>query len=509
MSDDATPDDYGPPPRPAHRLWIGRFLVGALLVVAVLLATAALLDTQMGHRFVADRIAAQRPANGLRYSVGRIEGSLYGKARLIDVRLRDPDGLVLQVPRAELDWRPFALIAERLDIRSLVIPQATLHKLPRTLDTGRRGPILPRIDIAIGELRIDRLDIAPAVTGVARSGSVNGSATIRSGRAMVRLDAVVQGSDRLRLILDAEPDRNRFDVDLSARGTSQGVLARLTGIARPLAAEVQGTGDWRQWRGTARMDAGNARIVDLALANDAGRYALSGSLAPASLVGGKLQRLSAPRILVNGAATLERRRIDGSLSLRSPAISLEATGEIDLAASRFRNVRIAGRLLRPPALFPNMTGRDIQLRAIVDGAFASAAVDYRLTAAQVQFDATGFETVRAAGRLRLSDPPVIVPVDLTAARVTGVGDVAGGILRNLRVTGPLRVTARELTGDGLVLRSDQLNGRITLFLDLRTGRYEVGLSGGLRRYLIPGIGLVDVESRLTVVPGPGGVGTRV
>lgn len=510
MSEATAPEDIPPPPpRRVHRLWIGRFLVAALLIFGVLVAAAALFDTQVGHRFVADQIAKQRPKNGLRYSVGRIEGSLYGKATLIDVRVRDPKGLVFQAPRAELDWRPLAGIANLLDIRRLVIPRATLAKLPQTLKTGRTGPILPGFDIRVGELRVDRLDIAPAVTGVARTGAVRGRADIRSGRALVDLAAVVQGSDRLRLRLDAEPDRDRFDFDVSARGSAGGVLAKLTGIARPLAAEVHGDGSWQRWRGTAVAEAGTARIVDLRLANDAGRYALAGSLAPASLVSGKLQRLSTPRIAVRGDATLADRRLDGSLSLRSPALVLDATGEVDLAEARYRNVRIAGRLLRPPALFPNMTGRDIQLRAIVDGAFATAGIDYRLTANQVQFDDTGFEVVRAAGQLRLSDPPVIVPVDLTAARVTGVGDVAGGILRNLRVTGPLRVTTRELTGDGLRLTSDKLNGRITLFLDLRTGRYEVGLTGGLRRYLIPGIGLVDVESRLTVMPGPGGRGTRV
>ncbi len=484
-------------------------LVLALLVVAVLIAAAALLDTQVGHRFVADQIAKQRPSNGLRYAVGRIDGSLYGKAVLIDVRVSDPKGLVFQAPRAELDWRPFAWVGNVLNIRSLVIPQATLLKLPETIRSGRKAPILPSFDISIGELRIDRLTLTPAVTGVARTGSLKGRADIRSGRADIDLSAVVQGSDTVRLRLDAEPGRNRFDFDLSARGTARGVLAKLTGIARPLAAEVHGDGDWSTWRGTATADAGDARIVDLRLANDAGRYALAGSLAPASITGGKVQRLTSPRVLVDGAATLANRRLDGKLSLRSPALAVDTTGEIDLAVSAFRNVRIAARLLRPPALFPNMTGRNVQLRAILDGAFASAGIDYRLTADQVQFDDTGFEVVRAAGRLRLSDPPVIVPIDLTAARVTGVGDVAGGILRNLRVTGPLRVTARELTGDALRLSSDKLSGRISLFLDLKTGRYEVGLTGGLQRYLIPGIGLVDVQSRLSVVPGPGGKGTRV
>lgn len=499
-----------PAARPiARRLWIGRILVLALLVTAIVIAAAALLDTRAGHRFVADQIAKQRPSTGLRFSVGRIDGSLYGKATLIDLAVRDPKGLVFQAPRAELDWRPFAWIGNVLRIRSLVIPRATLAKLPETVRTGRKAPILPAFDIAIGELRIDRIDVAPAVTGIARTGSLRGNADIRSGRARIDLAAVVQGSDRLRLRLDAVPEGNRFDADLSARGAPRGVLARLTGIARPLAAEVHGDGDWRVWRGTAIADAGPARIIDLKLANTAGRYALAGAIAPASLVRGKLQRLSAPRILLNGAATLANRRLDGNLSLRSPSLAIETTGEIDLGTSAYRNVRVAARLLRPPALFPNMTGRNIQLRAIVDGAFATAGVDYRLTADQVQFDNTGFEIVRAAGRLRLSPSPVIVPVDLTAARVTGVGDVAGGILRNLRVTGPLRVTAREVTGDGLRLSSDKLNGRITVFLDLRSGRFEVGLTGGLRRYLIPGIGLVDVQSSLTVVPGPDGRGTRV
>ena len=45
-----------------------------------------------------------------------------------------------------------------------------------------------------------------------------------------------------------------------------------------------------------------ARVIDLALGNRAGAYTLSGTLAPASLTRGRVQRLTTPRILVNGAA---------------------------------------------------------------------------------------------------------------------------------------------------------------------------------------------------------------
>jgi len=497
-------DTPAPPPdaldqlearRPPKRWW--RRLLGALITLILLVvAAAALLDTGIGHRFVADRIAALRPANGLRFSVGRIEGSLYGRAVLIDVRVRDSHGLILAVPRAYLAWRPLAWLDNRLDIDSLRIPRARLARLPQLTPTGRHGPILPGFDIRVGRLDVDRLVVAKAVTGVARYGALHGRADVRSGRAIVDLGAVIEGSDRLALKLDAEPDRDRFDVDVHARGAAKGVLAHLSGLPGPLSLDVSGDGRWTAWRGSARATAGTAQIVDLALANRSGRYTLSGVVAPSAVAHGKLQRLTAPRVLVNGAATLARRKLDGTLSLRSPSLTAEATGALDLAAGAYRDVRIKARLLRPPALFPNMTGRNVELRAILDGAYATASFDYRLAADRVAFDDTGFEQVRAAGRGHFSRAPVIVPITLTAARVTGVGDVAGGILRNLKVAGRLQVTARALVGKGLAVTSDKLNGKLDLVVDLRTGHYQVGLSGGMRWYLIPGLGVVDVMTKL-------------
>ncbi|SEJ32355.1 autotransporter secretion inner membrane protein TamB [Sphingomonas sp. OV641] len=490
------------------RWW--RWIAGGLVaLMAVLAATLWIIDTDIGHRWVAQRINSARPDNGLRFTVGRIDGSLYGAAVLRDVRVHDPEGLVFAAPRAELDWRPFAWLSDRLDIRSLRIPVAMLAKLPRTRPTGRASPILPDFDIIIGRLAVERLAVAPAVTGVMRNGRLTGRADIRDGRALVAIDAMVEGSDALRLMIDAAPDRNRFDMDIRARGAANGVLARVSGIRRALAVDVSGEGHWAAWQGRAIASAAGARVADLELGNRAGTYTLTGNLAPTSLTRGKLQRLTAPRVLVNGSATLANRRLDGTLSLRSRALVAQASGTADLAGNAWRNLRIQARLLRPAALFPNMTGRDVKLRAVLDGPFATAAFDYRITAPRFAFDNTGFEGARVAGKGRLSRSPVLLPARFTAQRVTGVGDVAGGILRNLSVDGILRVTATTVTGDDLRLRSDKLSGRISLVLDLRTGQYQVGLNGALGRYLIPGLGVVDVNSRLRVVPGPGGRGTRV
>ncbi|KQS47152.1 MULTISPECIES: translocation/assembly module TamB domain-containing protein [unclassified Sphingomonas] len=480
------------------------------MALLVIVGTALLIvDTGIGHRFVADRIAAIRTANGLRFTVGRIEGSLYGDTRLIDLRVYDLEGLVFQAPNVELDWSPFDWFSNRLEIQRLIVDRAILTHTPRTRPSRTRGPILPDFDIHIGKLSVGRLTLAKRVLGTQRIGTLEGRADIRSGRALVDLRARVAGSDDLKLRIDAEPARDRFDLDVAAKGAAGGVLARMVKAKGPVALAVTGDGSWAKWNGRANGIVGTTRVVDLALAQVAGRYTLSGTLAPSSLLKGRLQRLTAPRILVNGSAGFANRRLDGQLSLRTPALAVDTTGVIDLAANAYRDVRIKARLLRPPALFDNMTGNMVELRAILDGPFATAAFDYRLDASRFAFDQTGFENAHAAGKGRLSAAPVTVPIRFTAARVTGVGTVAGGILRNLSVDGLLRVTPTLLTGDALKLRSDKLTGSINLAVDLRNGQFEVGINGGLGRYLISGLGIVDVKSTLRVVPGPNRHGTRV
>jgi len=490
------------------RIW--RWVAGSVIAALAIVAAALLIvDTQIGHRWVVDRINAIRTANGLRFTVGRIDGSLYGRARLIDVRVYDPQGLVFAAPNATLDWAPYRWFVGKLDISELHVPVATLAKWPRTRPTGRQGPLLPDFDIRIGRLAVDRLIVARAVTGVVRYGRIAGRADIRDGRALVDLAAVVEGSDRLRMTIDAAPDADRFDIDVRAQGIAGGVLARTAGLNQALSLAIGGDGSWAKWAGTARGSVGGVPIADIALGNRSGAYTLTGTLSPSTITRGKLQTLTAPRVLVNGAATFADRRLDGTLSLRSAALAVDATGGLDLAASAYRNLRIKARLLRPAALFRNMTGQGVELRAILDGAFRTAAFDYRITAPRFAFDQTGFETARAAGKGRLSASPVSVPIRFTAARVTGVGDVAGGILRNLSVEGVLRVTSKLVTGDDLRLQSDKLTGRINLLLDLPTGEYAIGINGALGRYLIPGLGVVDVTSTLRVVPGRNRKGTRV
>jgi translocation and assembly module TamB len=503
-----------PPRRRLRGDWPRRLLneLFALFVALLLLIAGALvlLDTAPGHRFIVDRIAGFETASGLKIRIGRIDGSVFGKSQLRNVAVSDSEGVFLTSPNIQLDWSPGAWLYNALHIDSLTADRVALVRLPKLKPSARKGPILPGFDIHIGALAVRRLDIGPAVSGQPRSGRLWGKADVRSGRALVELRAALNnGGDRIALHLDAEPDRNRFDVDARVVSPANGLVPALAGTKRAVNLTISGEGSWTRWRGTAALDLSGRPTARLALGVDGGRYRLQGQWRPAPFLKGKLKRLTSPTVTVRGGATLEERVLDGQLTLASPALRAVAKGALDLAGNRYRDLRLGIDLLKPPALFPNMTGRNVRMVWTLDGPFATANYSYRLTSPGVKFDNTGFVDVRAEGRGRLSRWPMRVPLRLQARAITGVGDVAGAMLANPRIEGWLTITPKLVRGEGLRLTSAKWNGKLSLMIDLVTGRFEVLLSGSMQRYLIPGLGIVDVITDLKVVPGPNGKGSHV
>src|SRR5574339_33364 len=90
--------------------WAKRLAVELAVLLLVLMALAVggliLLDTAPGHRFIVDRLAKVETATGLKIRVGRIEGAIYGVARLKGVAVSDPRGVFLTSPEITVDWSP-------------------------------------------------------------------------------------------------------------------------------------------------------------------------------------------------------------------------------------------------------------------------------------------------------------------------------------------------------------------------------------------------------------------
>ncbi|HEX8937577.1 MAG TPA: translocation/assembly module TamB domain-containing protein [Sphingomicrobium sp.] len=481
--------------------------VGLLLLVAGLLV---LLDSAPGHRFIIDQLSRFETASGLRIRIGRIDGSIFGKSQLRNVTVYDSRGAFLVSPNIKLDWTPGAWLYNKLYIDSLTAERVTLIRLPKLKPSIKKGPILPGFDIHIGELRIYRLDIGPAVGGSARSGSVHGKADVRSGRALVELAAAVNnGGDRIAFHLDAEPDGNKFDVFARIIAPADGLVPAMIGAKRSVKLSITGKGSWTRWRGAAALDLSGRPAARLALGVDSGRYRLQGQWAAAQFLSGKFQRLTMPLVTIRGEARLKDRQLDGQLSAASPQLRAIAKGTLDLAQNRYRELRLGIDLLKPPALFTNMTGKSVRMVWTLDGPFASADYSYRLSSDFVQFDNNGFIGLHAEGRGRFSPWPMRVPIRLAAKAITGIGDVAGAMLANPQIEGWLSVTPRLVQGQDLRLTSAKWNGKLSLLIDLVTGRFDVTLSGAMQRYLIPGLGIVDIVTDLHVEPGANNHGSHV
>lgn len=491
--------------------WTGFGLLGILLLIGAFLVW---LNTDPGRRFVVRQINNFEAASGLQVHVDRIGGSVFGDLTLYGLTVSDPKGVFFRAPEAEVEYRPFAYFRNHIDIRSLTMAQARLHRLPELRPGDPNAPLLPDIDIDVGRLRIERLLVDPAVSGHRHLIGLDSRIRIADGRAELGLNARslrapgFVGGDRLVLRLDAVPEANQLDIGLRAEGPADGFIAGLIGVDRPVAAHVEGRGDWDRWQGRARAALGGQGLADLAIGARNGTFTVQGPVRLGLVVQGPMARLLEPLVQVNLTSTFENRRADMRLRLGSRAMAVTADGIVDLGQSRFEGLEVAARVSRPGALAPNLSGRDLQVALILDGPFATPGIAYDLRARSLTFGTTTVEGLRAVGRARVRTEDIIVPVSARATRILGFDAVAGGTLTNVRLDGELGVTGARIVSDDLRLRSDRVDALLAIALDFNSGRYLAGLQGRVNNYLVQSVGLFDLDLDLDMTSQRGGFGLR-
>ncbi|WP_267382148.1 MULTISPECIES: translocation/assembly module TamB domain-containing protein [unclassified Sphingomonas] len=493
--------------------WLAFALIGlVVLVLAIVLG----INTDPGRRFVADKLGGYTTASGLNIKVGRIDGSLYGHMILSDVRVADPTGVFLTAPRLDVDWRPFAYAQNHIDVRSLDAALVTLARSPalKATPSDPNAPLLPDLDIDINRLRIARFVIGAPVTGQVHVLSLDGGAHIADRRAQLTAAAValkgpgVAGGDRLALKLDAVPDANRLDLDAKLTAPVGGVVAGLTGLKAPLAVSVGGKGTWAGWQGRAIATLGGGQLANLAVASRSGHIEVRGTTKPGLYLQGPVERLTSPEMAVAIDTTLDQRRADTRIKLSSSALAVDAGGLIDLARNRFGNFAVDARLLTPGAIAPALAGRDVAARVVLDGAFATPTVDYKIRAAALGFSGTTVEDLYAEGLARVDAKRILVPVKARARRVTGLNAAAGGLLNNLTVNGDFAIQGVNVLSDNLHVRSSNIDATAIVVANLSTGRYTGALKGRINDYRVDGIGIVNLTTDANLVTTPAGFGIK-
>ena len=495
-----------------RRVAIGVAAIAALLLV-ILAGIYIWLDSQSGRNFVARQIAAFELENGLNIRIGKIEGSIYGDAILSDVRFRDPKGEFARSPEIRLDWNPLSYFSRGVAINALTAKELNIARLPAFRVVPDRGdPLLPDLDINIARLQIDRIVFAKAITGEEQVGSLSGKVQIADRRAIIDATAGSLRGDRIVLKLDAVPEDNRFDVDLKLDAPAKGLFAGLVGREVPMKANLNGRGSWRKWDGKLTAQMASEDIADLALTAREGTFSVKGTAAPAKVMADSLlMRALSPVASLDIAATFADRIAKITGNIRSAAVEVDADGVANLGEGSFDDLALDFRILQPNIIGSNVSGTNIRGKALLNGAFVGPTIAYSANANRLAFDATTFEDVTVTGEMQGKADRFIIPVNARARRVTGINQIAGGLLTNVRVNGDIAIADGRVLSDNLKIRSDRINVTALLVGDINKGLYTTALNGKVDGFQVNSVGLfnvvADVDLETTLGRGYALVGT--
>ncbi|WP_417619635.1 translocation/assembly module TamB domain-containing protein [Parasphingorhabdus sp.] len=487
--------------------WPKRSLLAlAILAIVSVLGAAIWLDSDSGHRFIIDQVEALEPANGLRIRVADIEGSIYGKAEVQGLALSDPKGQFFRAESVAVDWNPLAWIFNELNISDAVIGKARLDRLPELIDTGEDKPLLPAFDIYIGAFRADNLALGKAIAGSEQFANLSGSADIRAGRAMVHLDAATTDSgDKLLLALNAEPERQKLDIDAEIIAPAGGVLAGALGLERDLAVTLKGDGSWQQWNGELNALSNGESLAQITLEAKDGLFAYDGKLTGSVMPEGAARKLASPDLLIKGTARLEDRLASLDFEARSAALALTAKGGIDLGRSSLDAMRVETRLIDPSALATNMKAQDFELKALLNGKFSELRYQYLLTAPQLAFGKTLLTNVRGEGEGQRDADGWNIPLELSVGTLIGNGDLLKQLLSGFNATASLRFEKDRLFAERARVATDVANGTLDFELTPSTGDFAVNIAATAPGFAMPGVGVADIIADIDLGPATTGI----
>lgn len=486
--------------------WIGLSLLGLILLFALFLVG---LNSDAGRRFVVTQVEKYEFENGMKIGIGRLDGSLYGRMVIRNFTLSDPTGVFLESPEVRVDWRPIRYFANHVDIRSATAATMTMRKIPAfkvVPDTGE--PLLPDLDIDVGNLRVDRFIFEPAVAGERQEARLNGKVAIADRRAQITANAATIGAnakgDTLALRLDAVPEANRFDVGVDVSAPQGGVLAAMGGFDQPMTAKLAGRGDWKVWNGNLTANLGAAPLARLALTARNGTFAVKGAAQASRLFDGPAAALLGRETAVDVTARLADRKADLDGRLSSDAFRLGVSGGVDLGNSRYEALQLAFVLLRPSAVAPAVRANGVRAIATLDGAFDVPTVEYQANATTLAVNDIVVETLALAGKARVDADQIIIPVAGRAARIRGLDTVAGGTLVQVRLDGDLAYSNGRVLSDNLRLRSPRIDAKAIVIADLNRGFYTGAIDGRINDYRVESVGIFDIDTDADVKTAPRG-----
>ncbi len=494
--------------------WFGLAVLGllGLLLLAVPAGLWWLAETPGGRSFVAARGSGVQMESGIRFEVGRIDGSLFSQFDLVDVVVHDLDGPLAVVPLTRVSWRPLPIIRNLVDIDTISIPEVRMLRKWNLNPRNPEEPLLPDIDIHVGRFDLARLVLEKPVLGREEIIRSFGRIDIRKGRALVDMEAQAAAGDRMMLVLDAEPDNDRFDLQADVKGPVGGLLATAAGIDGPVTLDLDGNGSWTAWRGRLNAGVGTAdshvRVATLGIDMESGHLRVRGSVNPGPFLPESTAALTKPDVQLDVSLSRDDDLFDVKLMATSAAVGIAGGGKVDATNNRFDGVRLTAVLKQPSALHPDFSGDGIQATLTADGAMFKDPLKWTVSANSIRFAAKG-GAVRADGLmvsgqalLATGKKPLTIPFEASARRVVGVPADLAPLVANPQLSATLVLgdDATRLDQATLVTSALNVKGSGKRQAD---GRVAASLDAGIARFTVPQLGTVSGRAVMQLAMAPG------
>ncbi len=401
-------------------------------------------------------------ASGGQVRLVGLEGWLPGAPRAGRIEVHDARGAWLVLEEVTAQWSSLALLRGRAQVQSLTAARAVVHRQPAGAGGGGGGG-LP-MPVAVDALRIGRLEVMPAASGLAE-------AVVVSVSGAMDLAALDQGT--LRLLVEGVDRPGRLSVEGRLAPDSLALAVAVEEPADGLVAGIARLPDLGALKVTARLD-GPRTAPALRLDATAGALTLtaSGLLAPDRIALDVAAR--APAMAPGPDLAWQAIEIDTHLA--GPPAAPAAKGRLLVEGLRAGETRLA----RIAATLSGDAGR-VRLEGRAEQVQLPAPLGDVLRAAPLELAAD--LDLQAEGRpvaLRLTHPLLVLA---GTVRTAGVPEVH--LVLDLPTLDPL---AAELSG----------SAQVRLDLRLPAEGAEVQSSGWVRLGAAPVPALAGRETRFAL-----------
>lgn len=228
-------------------------LVGFVVIAAIAGAYGFLFWTPSGRTMLIPLIETRiEQALGGDAKIGALKGDLPSELIVENVSLSEHGTEWLSVQRAELHWRPFALLHGNIDIQSATIDQAKIINLPPSQSPNEnklRGFELPENlpSLSVGGIELNDLRVSEAIAGSDTRIDGGGSISMGGSALSIRLN-LTSNYDRDFAAVRVQRSGDTLETEITIASKEDGVLARLSRLEGPLYVESRGAGPLKNYR---------------------------------------------------------------------------------------------------------------------------------------------------------------------------------------------------------------------------------------------------------------------